>query len=104
MVQGKINAILQALEAEGSAPEQIATNHPVDAPERFVDEKFVADLFAISTGYLANLRYQGGGPKYYNLGKPGRGRCIRYRLADVLTWADSRAASSTSEYTPGVAE
>jgi hypothetical protein len=67
-------------------------------PDRFIDEKSVALLLDVSTGYLANLRCHGGGPRYYNLGKPGRGRCIRYRIADVLTWVESRAATATSEY------
>jgi hypothetical protein len=81
------------------AREEVDTNfHAVDATERFVDEKVVAQLLDISTGYLANLRSGGGGPRFYNLGKAGRGRCIRYRVADVLAWADSRAVASTSQY------
>ena len=72
-----------------------------EAPERFVDEKVIAELLHVSTGYLANLRYRGGGPKYYSLGsKPGRGRCIRYKVSDALVWAESRTATSTSEYGP----
>jgi hypothetical protein len=70
----------------------------VEGLERFVDEKFLAELFGVSTGYLANLRSSGGGPKYYTLGKAGRGRCIRYRLTDALAWAESRSAASTSQY------
>jgi hypothetical protein len=69
-----------------------------EAGERFVDENFVAAMLSVSPGYLANLRSRGGGPKFSNLGKPGRGRCIRYRVADVLAWADSRAVASTSQY------
>lgn len=77
---------------------EIDNNPPaIDASERFVDEKVIAQLLDVSTGYLANLRYKGGGPKYYNLGKPGRGRCIRYRVRDAIAWAESRAAASTSE-------
>jgi predicted DNA-binding transcriptional regulator AlpA len=76
--------------------EEIKTS-AVDASERFVDERSVAELFGVSTGYLANLRCRGGGPRYFNLGKPGRGRCIRYRISDVIAWAESRAAASTSE-------
>jgi hypothetical protein len=98
LVQEEIGPHLQALEAEASVLVQVATNQPSDAQERFVDERFVATLFGISTGYLANLRYKGGGPKYYNLGRAGRGRCIRYRLSEVLAWAESRAATSTSSY------
>lgn len=69
-----------------------------DPSERFIDESFVAAMLSVSPGYLANLRSSGGGPKFCNLGKPGRGRCIRYRVADVLAWADSRSVASTSEY------
>jgi hypothetical protein len=52
----------------------------------------------MSAGHLANLRSRGGGPKFYNFGRDGRGRCIRYRVSTVLTWAESRAATSTSSY------
>ena len=70
----------------------------VEMPDRFIDEKSLAQLLDVSSGYLANLRCRGGGPRYYNLGKPGRGRCIRYRIADVLAWVESRAATATSGY------
>jgi hypothetical protein len=71
--------------------------HAVDALERLVDEKVLAKILDVSPGYLANLRYRGGGPRYYNLGKPGRGRCIRYRPSEALAWVESRAAASTTE-------
>ena len=61
-----------------------------------------ARYMRMATSTLAHLRSRGGGPKFCNFGKPGRGRCIRYRLADVLAWADSRAVASTSEYKPAV--
>ena len=66
--------------------------------DRFVDENFIAAMLSVSAGYLANLRSRGGGPRFYNLGKSGRGRCVRYRLSEVLAWAESRAATSTSSY------
>jgi hypothetical protein len=76
----------------------------VEMPDRFIDEKSVARLLDVSTGYLANLRCRGGGPRYYNLGKPGRGRCIRYRIADIMAWVESRAATATSGYPTKIGE
>jgi hypothetical protein len=101
LAQDETNDFQAVLAAALAEKEFDADARAADGSERFVDEKFVADLLSVSTGYLANLRYKGGGPKYYNLGKLGRGRCIRYRLADILAWTESRAVSSTSEYVRG---
>ena len=89
MAREDMDANSQALEPES-----------LDLPDgdRFVDENFVAALLSMSAGHLANLRSRGGGPKFYNFGRDGRGRCIRYRVSTVLTWAESRAATSTSSY------
>jgi excisionase family DNA binding protein len=45
-----------------------------------------------SVSTLAKLRVYGGGPKYTSIG-----RGIRYRLADLDGFMESRVASSTSE-------
>jgi hypothetical protein len=82
--------------------DELANKPPAGRPanvatEGFVSEGVIAELLNVSTGHLANLRWRGDGPRYYDLGRPGRGRCVRYRIADVLAWAEARATTSTTE-------
>lgn len=52
----------------------------------------LADELKVTIGTLAKWRLLGGGPRYVKLGKN-----IRYDLADVAEWVDSRKLHSTAE-------
>ena len=45
----------------------------------------------LSPSYLRQLRLRGGGCAFSTFG-----RAVRYRLSDLYTWAESKAATSTS--------
>ena len=60
--------------------------HDHQTHARFLDERQVADLLNLSVRTIQNWRVRGGGPQYVRISR----RCIRYRLADVLAWAEGR--------------
>ena len=64
---------------------------PTD-PNQFIDDVQAAQLLHVSLSFLRKLRLTGGGCKFHKLG-----RAVRYRLGDLLEWADARATSSTSQ-------
>ena len=51
-----------------------------------------AELLTLSSSTLNKRRTTGGGPPFVKLG-----RSVRYRLADVTAWLESRVRASTSE-------
>ena len=51
-----------------------------------------ADMLGLSRAYLRNLRVSGGGCRFSKFG-----RAVRYRVGDLLAWANDNSASSTSE-------
>lgn len=61
-------------------------------PDRFVDDRFIAEVLGLSRGYLRQLRVRGGGPKFSRFSA----KAIRYRVGDALAWAAERSVSSTS--------
>jgi len=61
--------------------------------EALVDEKRAARFLSVSRRTLRNWRSRGGGPKYVRYSQ----RCIRYRIKDLLAWADQRTLKSTSD-------
>lgn len=65
----------------------------VSNPDQFLDEEGAADLLGLSRSYLSKLRVAGGGPLFSKYGA----RAVRYRVGDLLTWAASKSARSTSE-------
>ncbi len=70
-------------------------NHPT---ENFVSQRQAADHLDISVRTLERWRVEppeGGGPKYYKLGKR-----VVFRLSDLSNWAEKRAFGSTSEADP----
>lgn len=62
-------------------------------PARYIDDETAAAVLGLSASYLRKLRVYGGGPRFYTLGA----KAIRYRESDLHSWAEGRAATSTSE-------
>ncbi len=52
---------------------------------RYVDEREAAAILAVRPGTLANWRSERRGPKYH---RPGGGRVIRYRVDELIAWAE----------------
>ncbi|WP_127563068.1 helix-turn-helix transcriptional regulator [Nioella ostreopsis] len=63
-----------------------------DLSGTFVDECQVADMLCQSVRTIQKWRVKGNGPGYYKLG-----RSVRYRLDEVLAWADARRKAHTSQ-------
>lgn len=63
-----------------------------DLSGTFVDECQVADMLCQSVRTIQKWRVTGNGPGYYKLG-----RSVRYRLDEVLAWADARRKAHTSQ-------
>lgn len=61
--------------------------------DRYVDDREAARVLGLSRSYMRALRITGRGPRFSTLSA----RAIRYRLADLHQWAESKAATSTSE-------
>jgi hypothetical protein len=61
--------------------------------DHYVDDVEAARILGLSASYLRKLRVSGGGPRYSKLSA----RAVRYKLRDVLAWADSKAVASTSD-------
>lgn len=60
--------------------------------DRYIDDREAADMLGLSRAYLRNLRVSGGGCRFSKFG-----RAVRYRVGDLLDWANDNSASSTSE-------
>ena len=65
---------------------------PTLDPEKLLKPAAAAEFFTLSASTLANWRSSGGGPRFIRLSD----RAIRYRLGDLLEFADERRCSSTS--------
>ena len=64
----------------------------------YINERDAAEFVGFTVEFLQNLRYRGGGPKYY---KPSRN--VRYTRLDIRMWLNERARNSTSEPNHGAA-
>ena len=53
----------------------------------------VAEILNLSPRTLEAWRHRGGGPRYVLLTP----RCVRYRRADLVTWIEQRARTSTAD-------
>lgn len=60
--------------------------------DRYIDDREAAEMLGLSRAYLRNLRVSGGGCRFSKFG-----RAVRYRVGDLLAWANDNSASSTSE-------
>ena len=58
------------------------------------DTRAAADYLDVSPKTLEKLRWSGGGPAYYRLAG------VRYKLADLDSWRESRRRTSTSDAGP----
>lgn len=61
--------------------------------EQLLTPDEVADRLRISVGTLANWRVSGSGPLYIEVTP----RCIRYRMADVQAFEDSKQKEFTRD-------
>jgi hypothetical protein len=59
--------------------------------QEYFDTQAAAEYLGLSPKTLEKLRWAGGGPVYYRLGK------IRYLQHDLDTWRESRRRTSTSD-------
>jgi predicted DNA-binding transcriptional regulator AlpA len=64
---------------------------------RFLDTGATARMLQLSQRALEERRRRGDGPPYVRLSQT----CVRYRLADIIEWADERTFRSTSEESGG---
>lgn len=51
-----------------------------------ITTKQAAKFLSVSYGFLANLRHQNTGPRFYRLGN----RTVKYAKADLLDWFQRR--------------
>ena len=77
-------------------PAQVPVDH--DYWNGYINEREAAEFVGFTVEFLQNLRYRGGGPKYY---KPSRN--VRYTRLDIRMWLNERARHSTSEPASGKA-
>ncbi len=56
------------------------------ADQRLLDTSEASEVLSISPRTLEFLRWRGGGPEFYKLGK----RTVRYRLEDLMAWISKR--------------
>lgn len=61
--------------------------------DQYVDDREAGSILGLSRSYMRQLRVKGGGPKFSKLSA----KAIRYRVSDLLSWAEARSVSSTSE-------
>ena len=62
--------------------------------ERFLSTDGAAEFLSVSPRTLATWRYRGGGPKFARLSS----RCVRYRLSDLVEFAEARVRTNTAEF------
>lgn len=67
-----------------------------DHLDRLLNERDAADFLGYSMRSLQNWRVRGGGPVFVKVSS----RSVRYRRRDLIAWADSKIAASTSETNP----
>jgi hypothetical protein len=66
---------------------------PTFSPDQFVDTATAAQLLGLSAIYLRQMRVNGGGPPFARLSA----KAVRYRVRDLLRWAESKIVGSTAE-------
>lgn len=62
---------------------------------RLLNTKQISELFGVSVVTLEQWRLQGKGPKFIKVG-----RCVRYRMADILAFQEDAIRHSTSDPGP----
>jgi hypothetical protein len=61
--------------------------------DQYVPEEIAARLLHLSPRTLRNWRVTGDGPKFKRISK----RAIRYRVGDLIDWAEGKTRKSTSD-------
>ena len=74
----------------------IVSQTQVNLAGTFIDEFQVANMLCQSVRTIQKWRVTGNGPGFYKLG-----RSVRYRLDEVLAWADARRKAHTSQSNHG---
>lgn len=59
-----------------------------------IDEKAAAGFLDLTDRTMQKYRQTGDGPEYIFISS----RCLRYRRADLRTWAEARMRKSTSDH------
>ena len=72
-----------------STPATTAPRQPPDAP--LIDTRAAAQWLNIKPRTLIEFRYRGTGPKFVQVGS----KLCRYRVADLVAWADANTRTST---------
>ena len=73
---------------EGKASTQVA---PADVAV-YVNEREASKILDVSPRRLQSWRVSGSGPAFHKFGQ-----AVRYRLSDLLAWAEAQCRRSTSE-------
>jgi len=60
---------------------------------RHLTEREAADFLGYSVRALQNWRVRGGGPRFVRVSA----RSVRYRLTDLIAWAEARLCDNTSQ-------
>ncbi|TVQ80559.1 MAG: DNA-binding protein [Bradymonadales bacterium] len=63
------------------------------SPLQLCKEKEAASLLGVSVRTMQSWRCKGNGPKFIKISN----RAVRYRQVDLVDWASSKLAASTSE-------
>lgn len=71
----------------------VTTTHDLEA---LIPEKRAAEELGLSIKTLQKRRVTGDGPKFLRVSS----RCVRYRRADLIAWANSLVRTSTSDTGP----
>lgn len=67
--------------------------NPGEYLDSLIGENEAARFLGYTVRALQNWRVRGGGPKFVKVSA----RSIRYRRRDLITWAEARLVSNTSE-------
>jgi Helix-turn-helix domain len=70
----------------------VSDNHLGLDQQHYVDDRQAASILGLSRSSLRQLRVSGGGCRFSRFG-----RAIRYRVGDLLDWAEGQGVRSTSD-------
>jgi hypothetical protein len=89
-----IIATLEVILTQSSLEVRLPKTEPSIKTEPFISIDGALELLpGVTRGHLAQMRYEGTGPRFY---KP-TGRTVFYRASDILAWLESSVRTSTAE-------